>query len=398
MPATLAAAVRGLLPLLLASILAGCGAKADEQSGPPPVMPVTVAAPLVQEVVDWDDYVGRFEAIQNVEVKPRATGYLQAVHFTDGQYVRAGQLLFTIDPRPSQAALALAQAQLARAQATLANARTEAARSRALAAQQAASTEEVEQRQAAVRTGQADVAAAQASIRAQQLGVGFTRVLAPISGRISERRVDSGNSVTADQTVLTTIVSTDPIHFAFEGAESLLLKNQRLSGVGGAGTAVRVRLQDEATYTHAGKIDFVDTSVGAGSGTVRARAVVANPDGFIKPGMYGQARVVASQRYRALLVPDTAIVTDAARRVVYVVDRQGTVLARPVELGPLVGSLRVVRSGLAPQERVIINGIQRARPGQKVKPMNGVIRASDGPEPAPAAPSLAPASVATPAA
>jgi len=399
MPAPSAAAVRGLLPLLLAFTLAACGAKAaDEQSGPPPVMPVTVAAPLVQEVVDWDDYVGRFEAIQNVEVKPRATGYLQSVHFADGQYVRAGQLLFTIDPRPSQAALAQAQAQLARAQATLANARTEAARSRALAAQQAASTEEVEQRQAAVRTGQADVAAAQASIRAQQLGVGFTRVLAPISGRISERRVDPGNSVTADQTVLTTIVSTNPLHFAFEGAESLLLKNQRLSGVGGAGTPVRVRLQDETAYTHAGKIDFIDSVVGAGSGTVRARAVVANPDGFIKPGMYGQARVVASQRYRALLVPDTAIVTDAARRVVYVVDRQGTVIARPVELGPLVGSLRVIRSGLAPQERVIVNGIQRARPGQKVKPMNGVIRAGDGPEPAPAAPSLAPASVATPAA
>jgi RND family efflux transporter MFP subunit len=391
------AALRGLLPLLLIASLAACG-RGQQEAAAPPVMPVTVAAPLVQEVVDWDDYVGRFEAIQNVEVKPRATGYLQAVHFTDGQYVRAGQLLFTIDPRPSQAALAQSQAQLARAQATLVNARTELARSRALAAQQAASREEVEQRQAAVRTGEADVAAARAAIRAQQLSVGFTRVLAPISGRISERRVDAGNSVTADQTVLTTIVSTNPLHFAFEGAESLLLKNQRQSGVGGAGTPVRIRLQDEATYSHAGSVDFVDTVVSTGSGTVRARAVVPNPDGFIKPGMYGQARVVASQRYRAMLVPDTAIVTDAARRVVYVVDRQGVVLARPVDLGPLVGSLRVVRSGLGPQDRVIINGIQRARPGQKVKPVLGHIRGGDGPEPAPAAPSLAPASVATPTA
>ena len=397
MPDLKSAALRGLLPLLLALSLAACG-RGQQEAAALPVMPVTVAAPLVQDVVDWDDYVGRFEAIQNVEVKPRATGYLQAVHFTDGQYVRAGQLLFTIDPRPSQAALAQSQAQLARAQATLVNARTELARSRALAAQQAASREEVEQRQAAVRTGEADVAAARAAIRAQQLSVGFTRVLAPISGRISERRVDAGNSVTADQTVLTTIVSTNPLHFAFEGAESLLLKNQRQSGVGGAGTPVRIRLQDEATYSHAGSVDFIDNVVSTGSGTVRARAVVPNPDGFIKPGMYGQARVVASQRYRAMLVPDTAIVTDAARRVVYIVDRQGVVLARPVDLGPLVGSLRVVRSGLGPQDRVIINGIQRARPGQKVKPVLGHIRAGDGPEPAPAAPSLAPASVATPTA
>jgi RND family efflux transporter MFP subunit len=396
MPASKFAASRGLLAFLFALSLAGCGG-AEEQAGPPPAMPVTVAAPLVQDVVDWDDYVGRFEAIQNVEVKPRATGYLQAVHFRDGQYVRAGQLLFTIDPRQSQAALAQAQAQLARAQATLANARTELARSRALAAQRAASTEEVEQRQAGVRAGEADVAAARAAIRSQQLSVGFTRVLAPISGRVSERRVDPGNSVTADQTVLTTIVSTDPLHFAFEGSEALLLKNQRQNGAGGVGTPVRIRLGDEATYSHAGTLDFIDSVISAGSGTVRARAVVPNPDGFIKPGMYGQARVVASQRYRALLVPDTAIVTDAARRVLYIADARGTVLARPVQLGPLIGGLRVVRSGIAPNERVIINGIQRARPGQKVKPVLGQIRSSGGPEPAAAPPSLAPSSVATPA-
>src|SRR5205085_1032693 len=219
MPTIRSAAKRVLFPFLLALALAGCGGSDAEQAGPPPAMPVTVAAPIAQDVVDWDDYVGRFEAIQNVEVKPRATGFLQAVHFRDGQYVEKGQLLFTIDARPSQAALAQSQAQLARAQATLANARTELARSRALASQRAASTEEVEQRQAAVRTGEADVAAARAAIRAQQLNVGFTRVVAPISGQVSERRVDPGNSVTADQTVLTTIVSTDPLHFAFEGSE-----------------------------------------------------------------------------------------------------------------------------------------------------------------------------------
>ncbi|WP_206185913.1 efflux RND transporter periplasmic adaptor subunit [Sphingosinicella sp. BN140058] len=389
------AALGGMLSLLLAASVAGCS-KGEEQQAPPPVMPVTVAAPVVQEVLDWDDFVGRFEAIENVELRPRATGYLQAVHFRDGQYVRKGQLLFTIDPRQSQAALAQSQAQLARAQATLANARTELARSRTLAASQAASTEEVEQRLAALRTAEADVAAARAAIRAQQLGVGFTRVTAPISGLVSERRVDPGNSVTADQTVLTTIVSTSPIHFAFDGSEALLLKYQRQNAGSRSGTQVRIRLQDEASYVHAGTLDFVDTTVNAGAGTVRGRAVVPNPNNFLKPGMFGHMRLAASQPYRALLVPETAIVTDAARRVVYVVSKDGTVLARPVELGPLNGALRVIRSGLAPQEQVIIDGLQRARPGQKVKPTPGRIQAATGPEPTPQAPALQPSSIATP--
>lgn len=389
----LAASARRFLPMLFGLALAACGS--NEAAPPPPASPVTVATPVSQEVVDWDDFVGRFEAVQSVEVKPRATGYLQSVHFRDGQYVRKGQLLFSIDARPSQAALAQAQAQLARAEATLANARTELARSRTLAAQQAASTEEVEQRQAAVRAGGADVAAARAAISAQQLNVGFTRVVAPISGRISDRRVDAGNSVTADQTVLTAIASTSPLHFTFEGAESQLLKYERQNAGARAGTPVRIRLQDEASYTHAGSLDFVDTSVNTGAGTVRVRAVVPNPDGLLKPGMFGHARLAASQPYRALLVPDTAIVTDAARRVVYVVDSKGLVLVRPVVLGPMFGNLRVVRSGLGPQDRVIINGIQRARPGQTVAPKLGRIKASNGEVPAAASPAAPPPSIAT---
>lgn len=388
-----------LAALALSSLtLASCSSEAQDQQQAPQAMPVTVATPLVQDVVDWDEFVGRFEAVQSVEVKPRATGYLQAVHFRDGDYVRAGQLLFTIDARPTQAQLAQAQAQLARAQASLANARTELARSRALAAQQAASLEEVESRQAAVRTAQADIAAAQAAVRAQQLNVGFTRVTAPISGRISERRVDAGNSVTADQTVLTTIVSTNPLHFAFEGSESLLLKYQRQGAGAERGTAVRIRLQDEASHSHAGTLDFVDTAITEGAGTIRARALVPNPDGFIRPGMFGHVRLSASRPYRALLVPDSAVVTDAARRVLYVVGEDGTVAARPVELGPLTGNLRVVRSGLRPQDRVIISGLQRARPGQKVQPQPGRIQAATGPEPAAAPAASAPSAVATPAA
>lgn len=392
------AARRGVVSLLLALLVAACSADAEEQQVPPPAMPVTVATPIVQEVVDWDDFVGRFESVQNVEVKPRASGYLQGVHFTDGQVVRKGQLLFTIDSRPAQAALAQAQAQVARARATLANARTELARSRALEAQQAASTEEVEQRQAAVRAGEAEVAAAQAAVRTQQLNVGFTRVTAPISGRISERRVDVGNAVSADQTLLTTIVSTNPLHFAFEGSEALLLKYQRQGAGAERGTPVRIRLQDEATFTHAGTLDFVDTVVNTGAGTVRARAIVPNSTGFLKPGMFGYVRVAASQPYRALLVPDTAIVTDAARRVLYLVGPKNEVIARPVELGPLTGNLRVIRSGVGPQDRVIIGGIQRARPGQKVQPKAGRIAPATGPEPAPQAPSVSPPSVAVPVA
>ena len=386
----LAAAVAGL-----ALLLAGCSS--GDPAPPPPAPQVTVATPIVQQVVDWDDYVGRFEAIQSVEVKPRVTGYLQSVAFRDGQYVQAGQTLFTVDSRPAQAQLDQARAQLARAEATLVNARTELARSQTLAASRAASQEEVEARQAAVRAGQADVNAARAAVRAQQLTVGFTRVTAPISGRVSERLVDVGNSVTADQTVLTTIVSTNPIHFAFEGSEALLLKYQRQKAGAERGTPVRIRLQDESTYAHAGTLDFVDTVIDTGAGTVRARAIVQNPDGFLKPGMFGHMRLAGSDPYRALLIPDTAVVTDAARKVVYVVDKEGKVVARPVDLGPLSGNLRVVRSGLSPNERVVIGGIQRATPGQKVQVKAGRIPAPAAPEARPEAPNYAPpSSIATP--
>ena len=379
--------------LLLLVLLAGCGSGEKQEAPPPPQ--VTVAAPLVREMVDWDDYVGRFESIDRVEVKPRVSGYLQASHFRDGDYVRQGALLFTIDARPAQAALDQARAQLSRAEATLANARTALARSRALAADRAASVEEVEERTAALRTAAADVAAARANIRARSLDVGFTRVVAPISGRVSQRRVDPGNAVRADETILTEIVSTSPLHFAFDGSEALLLRYQRENG-GRLGSEVRIRLQDEATYAHAGRLDFVDASIDDRSGTVSARAVVPNADGFLRPGMLGHLRLSASPPYRALLVPETAIVTDAVRRVVYLVDRQGKVAVRPVVLGPLAGGLRVIRSGITPNDRVIIDGIQRAMPGQPVQPRMGRIPTPANVEPAVAPPQPAPASVATP--
>ena len=377
----------------LSFALAACSDSAESQ-GAPPAPQVTVAAPLVSEIVDWDDFVGRFEAIDRVEVKPRVTGYLVGVHFRDGQYVRRGQLLFTIDARPAQAQLDQARAQLSRALAQAVNARSELARSRTLAAQRAASVEEVEQRQAALRSAEADIVAARAAIRARQLDVGFTRVFAPISGQVSERLVDRGNAVAADQTVLTTIVSTDPIHFAFDGSEALLLRLQRQNGTR-LGAPVRIRLHDEAQYVHAGRLDFLDNALNAGAGTIRGRAVVPNPTGFLKPGIMGRLRLASSPPYRAVLVPDTAIATDAARRVVYVVDRRGTVTMRPVQLGPLTGHLRVIRGGVGPQDQVIIGGLQRAMPGQKVQVKKGRIAPPTTAEPDAAAPQPAPPSVAT---
>jgi RND family efflux transporter MFP subunit len=350
--------------------LAACSGGNEAPAPQPPA--VTVSTPLVQEVLDWDDYVGRFEAIESVDVRPRATGYLQKVHFTDGQYVRAGQLLFTIDPRPTQAALEQARAQQARAEALLANSRTELARSETLAASQAASQEEVEQRRASVRAGIAEVNAARANVAAQQLQTGFTAVRAPISGRVSERLVDVGNSVIADQTILTRIVSVDPIHFSFEGSEALLLKYQR-ENLSGKGAQVRVKLQDEAAYEHEGTIDYLSPVVDPGSGTVRGRAVLPNPNGFLKPGLMGRMQIAGSKPYNALLVPDAAVVTDASRRLVYTVDAKGTVVAKAVDLGPLVGTLRVIRSGLTSKDQVIISGVQRARPGQVVQPNKGAI-------------------------
>jgi RND family efflux transporter MFP subunit len=382
-----------VLAISMSVVLAGCSGVEESQGAPPPPE-VTVATPLAGDVVDWDDFVGRFEAPENVDVKPRVSGYLIGTHFRDGQYVRRGQLLFTIDARPAQAQLDQARAQLVRAQAQAVNARTELARSRTLADQRAASVEEVEQRQAALRSANADVSAASALLRARQLDIGFTRVLAPISGQVSQRQVDPGNAVTADQTVLTTVVSTNPLHFSFDGSEALLLRFQRQDN-SRIGAPVRIKLQDEAQYVHAGRLDFVDNVLNAGSGTIRGRAVVPNPDGFLKPGMMGRLRLASSAPYRALMVPDTAIATDAARRVVYVVDRTGTVGVRPVQLGPLNGNLRVIRSGLGPQDQVIIGGIQRAMPGSKVKTKKGRIPPPTTTEPDAPAPQAPPPSVAT---
>ena len=363
-----------LLVAFAALVLASCGSKAEPAAPPPPA--VTVAQPLTGEVVDWDEFPGSFEATQMVDVRARVGGYIQAVHFKDGDFVRQGQLLFTLDPRPAQAALASAQAQLAQAQAQLTLARTEFARAEGLLASQAVSQAEVDSKRGAVAQAQAAVSAANAAIRARQLDVEFTRVTAPIAGRVSDRRVDPGNLVGGGSSagdVLTTVVSASPIYFVFDGSEALALKYQRDARTGGA-APIRIRLQDETSYDRVGTLDFTDNAIDPASGTIRLRAVVPNADGFLKPGMFGQAQLAGADAYQALLVPDSAISTDAARRVVIVVKPDGSTEPRAVQTGPLVDGLRVIRSGLKPTDRVIIAGGQRIQmPGMKVQPKNGTI-------------------------
>jgi RND family efflux transporter MFP subunit len=354
---------------------------------------VLVAEPLQRQVVDWDDYVGQFESPASVDLRPRVSGYVTAVGFRDGQAVRQGQVLFQIDPRPYQAAEDQAEAGVARAAAALADDKVELQRSQALLAVHATSQQDVDTRKAAEQTGQADVEAAKAAERTAALNLGFTRVLAPISGRASDAKALVGNLVTQDQTVLTSIVSLDPLRFRFTGPEAQFLKYKRANLIGdGAQPPVQIKLQDETDYRWSGKLTFVDNAFDASSGVMSAYAVVANPGGFLTPGMFGHMRLQGSRPYAALLVPDQALVTDQSREVVLVVDDKGVVGQKQVALGPIVDGLRVIRSGLAPTDRVIVEGVQRARPGKPVTPRAGQITPEATP---PTEPEAQPAASAT---
>lgn len=370
--------MRGLkiaaVSVLATGALYGCSPKAEQQG--PGAPPVTVATPLQQKVVDWDEFTGRFEAVEAVEVRARVGGYVQAVHFRDGQMVQRGQLLFTLDPRPAQAALAQAQAQVAQMQSQLTLARANLARSETLLASQAVSKAEYDANKAAVDAAQANLAAANAAARTAQLNLEYTRITAPTSGRVSDRRVDPGNLIAGGSSagdVLTTIISGGPIHFVFDGSEAVMLKYLREGG-SNQGATVRIRLQDESNYDRTGRLDFSDNAVNTASGVIRLRAIVPNGDGFLRPGMFGRAQVAGAASYDALLVPDSAIGTDQSRRTVAVVAADGSVTNKAVQLGPIVQGLRVVKSGLAPTDRVIIAGLQRAaQPGSKVTAQNGRI-------------------------
>lgn len=343
-----------------------------------PVPVVTTATPLQKQVTEWDEFVGRFKATKSVEVRPRVSGQVTRVHFTDGQFVRAGAPLFTIDARPYRAELAQAQAEVSRASSALALSQTNLDRAQRLIAEDAVAATEVDRLKAEVRNNQANLAAARAAVSARSLNVGFTTVRAPISGRISDRRIDAGNLVSggggADATLLTTINAVDTVYFEFAGSEALYLKAQR-EGLS-KGTEVDIRLQDEPDYRWHGRLDFTDNGLDPSSGTIRARAIVANTDGLLTPGLFGRMRLATGGQHNALLVPDTAITTDQTRKQVLVVARDGTVAARSVELGPQVGGLRVIEKGLKPTDHVVIKGVQMAMPGQKVRPQTGRITAA----------------------
>ncbi len=345
----------------------------------PPMPIVTTAQPLQKQITEWDEFVGRFEASNSVEVRPQVSGQITAIHFTDGQYVRKGAPLFTIDSRTYRAALAEAQADVARAQSELALSRDNLARAQRLVEEDAIAANEIDRLRAEVRNNEAGLAAARARVASRSLDVGFATVRAPISGRISDRRIDTGNLVSggggSTATLLTTINAVDPVYFQFAGSEALYLKARR-EGLD-KGTPVEIRLQDESDYRWHGTLDFTDNGLDSQSGTIRARAVIRNREGILAPGLFGNMRLATGGTRNALLVPDTAISTDQTRKLLLVVQKDGTVATRTVELGPLVGNLRVIENGIKRSDRVIVKGVQMAMPGQKVDAKPGQIAEPD---------------------
>jgi RND family efflux transporter MFP subunit len=368
-----------LLTILLLPALAACGrqSQSQPQASPPPPQ-VTIAKPVSKMVADQDEYVGRFVAVESVEVRARVLGYLQAIHFKDGQMVKEGDLLLTIDRRPFQIALAQTQASLAQARATLAFAESDLARAQGLTIGMVITQQTFDQRTQAKRIAEASVAAQQAAEMQATLDLEFTELRAPVAGRIGDRRVSIGNLVTGgtsgNASLLATIESVDPIRFEFTLDEASYLRYGHFAE-DGAGMAnrgltfpVKLKLIDESTFSHEGRMDFVDNAIDRSSGTIRARAVFANPDGRFTPGMFARVRMAASPPKNALLVPDAAIGVEQVRKFVLVVDAQNVARPKYVSLGPVVDGLRVITEGLAPDDDVIINGLMRARPGAKVTP------------------------------
>jgi RND family efflux transporter MFP subunit len=358
-----------LLPALGLAWAAG-PALAQAPGGPPPK--VTTAKPVVREIVETDMYTGRFDPVEIVDVRARVTGYLEKLNFQDGANVKKGDLLFVIDRRPYKAALDQAQAALVSAKARLNFSQTDLDRAQTLSRSGNISEQVTDQRRQASQTAQADVDSADAQLRQAQLNYDFTEVKAPISGRISRRLVTEGNIVITDQTLLTTIVSLDPIFFGFTVDERSFLKYQGTLGIGmgqtqrGKGVPILIALTGEEKPTRKGILDFVDNRVDNATGTVLLRATVDNPDGFIKPGLFGIVSLPATKPYQGVLLPDDAISANQDKRVVYLVADDGSVSSREVKLGPKVDGYRVIRDGLKGDENVVVNGLSRVRPGAKV--------------------------------
>jgi multidrug efflux system membrane fusion protein len=357
-----------------AAFLVLCG-NAFAQGAPPNAPPpVTVAKPVVKEVVEHDDYTGRFEAAESVEVRARVSGYLEGVHFQDGSLVRRGDLLFTIDRRQHQASVDQAEAAVQSARSRVAFAQSDFERAQALGRGGNITEQVLEQRRQTLEIARADQQAAEAAVRTARLNLGFTEIRAPMGGRIGRKLISEGNLVSADQTLLTTIVSLDPIDFYFDVDERSYLAYMRTgirlnTATGNShGLDVLVGVTDEKEPKRKARLDFAENRLDQGTGTIRARASVPNPDLFLTPGLFGTIRIPGSPPYRGVLVPDEAVATDQDRRFVWVVAEDGTAAQRTVRLGPRIDGYRLVREGLKGDETVVVAGLQRVRPGAKVTP------------------------------
>lgn len=369
--------ILGPLIVLLAVSLSGCGDKPPQQAAAAPP-PVTVAQPTKRTVTDWDEFTGRFDAVDEVQVRARVGGFVTNVEFRDGAFVNTGDLLYIIDSRPFEAVAEQAEGQLSDARAKGELAKRELDRALALNQTQAVSDSIVDQRRQTLQAAKAAETEAEGALKAAQLNIEFSHVIAPMAGRVSRHLVSVGNLVTGSDngggTLLTSIVSLDPIYVYFDMDEATYLKYNRLYFEGKRPSSrenpnpVQVTLTGETKPSHDGKMDFLDNRLDVSTGTLRGRAVIPNKDFSILPGQFGRVRLIASAPYEALLLPDTAIATDQSRKIVFVVRDDDTVEAKPVVLGPLDDGLRVIREGLKPQDRVIVDGLQRVRVGAKVSP------------------------------
>jgi len=347
---------------------------AAAQAAPPAV---GVARPLVKTIVEWDEYTARLQAVESVEVRARVSGYLESIHFKEGSVVDEGALLFSIDPRPFEAELRRLEAELEQAQAAEENALAQFRRAQRLRAGKTMSEEEYQIRRTSRLASAADVDRARAALESARLNLEFTQVRSSVSGRISRPFVTEGNLVhggTGDATVLTTIVSLDPIHAYFEASERAYLKYMRLSRSGKRPSSrevqnpVYLRLADEEGFPHRGHMDFVDNRLDPNTGTMTGRAIFPNPDGLLTPGLFARVRLPGSGVHEAVLIPDAAIGSDQTEKYVYAVDGDNSISYRKVRVGPLVHGLRVVREGLKPEERIVVVGLMRVYPGVTVMP------------------------------
>ena len=369
--------LRAAAPLFVVAAAAAC-ARAEAQPAAPPPPTVTVATVVEQPVTEWDEFTGRLEAVDTVAVRPRVSGFVSKVTFDEGAVVKKGDVLFQIDARPFQAEVDRLRAERSRAEAVIDRAGSELERAERLRAENAMSREEFDRRSAFAREAKAQAAAVSAALAAAELNLEFTQVTAPISGRVGRAIVTEGNLVSTgpgEATLLTTLVSIDPIHAHFDADESIFLKYVELARQGrrqnarSARQPIAMELAGETNYPRQGELDFLDNRLDPSTGTIRGRALFRNPTGDLTPGLFVRLRLPGTSQYAGVLIDDRAVGTDLDKRFVFVVKPDRTIEYRPVTLGPLVDGLRVIRDGLAPGEQIVVNGLQRVRPGVTVDPV-----------------------------